>query len=51
LQDACDVFITHIKPGERDVVMSEIKAQGLQLRIRALHTGQTIPLGRTANID
>lgn len=51
LHDACDVFITHIKPGERDVVMAEIEAQGLRLRIRALHTGQTMPLGRMDAAD
>ena len=37
-----DVFITHIKPGEVDAVMSEIAAQGSPHRIRALAPGQVM---------
>ncbi len=40
-----DVFITHIKPGEVDAVMSEIAAQDGRHRIRALVTGQVMQLG------
>ena len=39
-----DVFITHIKPGEVDAVMSEIGAQHSPHRIQALVTGQTLQL-------
>jgi ribonuclease BN (tRNA processing enzyme) len=39
-----DVYITHIKPGEVDAVMSEIAAQCSPHRIRALATGQVITL-------
>jgi ribonuclease BN (tRNA processing enzyme) len=39
-----DVYITHIKPGEVDAVMSEIAAQGSRHRIHALHTGQVMAL-------
>ena len=39
-----DVFITHIKPGEVDAVMSEIGAQASRHRIRALATGQVMTL-------
>ena len=39
-----DVYITHIKPGEVDAVMSEIGAQGSRHRIRALATGQVMTL-------
>jgi len=39
-----DVFITHIKPGEVDAVMSEIGALSSPHRIRALSSGQVIPL-------
>ena len=35
-----EVYITHIKPGEVDAVMSEIAAQGSRHRIRALVSGQ-----------
>ncbi|MDP1533746.1 MAG: 3',5'-cyclic-nucleotide phosphodiesterase, partial [Rubrivivax sp.] len=41
-----DVFITHIKPGEVDAVMSEIGAQSSPHRIRALVSGQVMTLGR-----
>ena len=37
-----DVYITHIKPGEVDAVMSEIGAQGSRHRISALVTGQVL---------
>lgn len=40
LQQPTDVYITHIKPGEVDAVMSEIAAQGSVHRISALATGQ-----------
>jgi ribonuclease BN (tRNA processing enzyme) len=39
-----DVYITHIKPGEVDAVMSEIGAQSSRHRIRALATGQVMTL-------
>ena len=39
-----DVYITHIKPGEVDAVMSEIGAQHSRHRIRALVTGQVMTL-------
>lgn len=39
-----DVYITHIKPGEVDAVMSEIAAQGGDHRVRALVPGQLITL-------
>jgi ribonuclease BN (tRNA processing enzyme) len=39
-----DVFITHIKPGEVDAVMSEIGAQASPHRIQALVTGQILTL-------
>lgn len=35
-----DVFITHIKPGEVEVVMAEIAAIGSECRVTALETGQ-----------
>jgi ribonuclease BN (tRNA processing enzyme) len=38
------VFITHIKPGEVDAVMSEIAAHGSPHGIQALATGQLMPL-------
>jgi ribonuclease BN (tRNA processing enzyme) len=40
-----DVFVTHIKPGEVDAVMSEIGAQTSRHRVRALVTGQVMQLG------
>ncbi len=40
-----DVFITHIKPGEVDAVMSEIGAQRTPHRIQALVSGQRMALG------
>ncbi len=39
-----DVYITHIKPGEVDAVMSEIAAHGSRHRIRALMSGSTLTL-------
>jgi ribonuclease BN (tRNA processing enzyme) len=39
-----DVYITHIKPGEVDAVMTEIGAQGSRHRIHALATGQVMTL-------
>jgi ribonuclease BN (tRNA processing enzyme) len=44
LQQTVDVYITHIKPGEVDAVMSEIGAQGSRHRIQALATGQVMIL-------
>jgi ribonuclease BN (tRNA processing enzyme) len=41
---ASDVYITHIKPGEVDAVMSEIAAHGSRHRIRALMNGSTLTL-------
>ena len=42
LQAPADVFITHIKPGEVDAVMSEIGAQHSRHRISALVSGQVM---------
>jgi hypothetical protein len=42
LQAPADVYITHIKPGEVDAVMSEIGAQGSRHRISALVSGQVM---------
>ena len=39
-----DVFITHIKPGEVDAVMSEIAALGSERCVAALKTGQVFAL-------
>jgi cAMP phosphodiesterase len=44
LEHATNVYITHIKPGELDTVMSEIAAQNSPHRIRALTNGQVIPI-------
>ena len=44
LQAPAQVFITHIKPGEVDAVMSEIGAQRSRHHIRALATGQVMQL-------
>jgi ribonuclease BN (tRNA processing enzyme) len=46
LQNPCDVYITHIKPGEVDRVMSEIGGQASRHRVHALVSGQVIGLGR-----
>jgi len=40
-----DVYITHIKPGDVEAVMSEIGALALAHRVRALVSGQTMRLG------
>ena len=40
----CDVFVTHIKPGEVDAVMAEIGALSSRHRIRALSTGQVMEI-------
>jgi ribonuclease BN (tRNA processing enzyme) len=45
-QSAAEVWITHIKPGEVDAVMSEIGALASRHRIRALSSGQLISLPR-----
>ena len=37
-----EVWITHIKPGEVDAVMSEIAALGTPHRVQALTTGQLL---------
>ncbi|MFN0182760.1 MAG: 3',5'-cyclic-nucleotide phosphodiesterase, partial [Aquabacterium sp.] len=44
LQASADVYITHAKPGELDVVMAEIAGLGLPHRIHALAHGQVIPI-------
>ena len=44
LEHPTNVYITHIKPGEVDVVMSEIAAQNSPHRIRALDQGQVIAI-------
>ncbi|MDO9072098.1 MAG: 3',5'-cyclic-nucleotide phosphodiesterase [Rubrivivax sp.] len=44
LQAPADVYITHIKPGEVQAVMSEIDAQAGRHRIQALCTGQVMTL-------
>lgn len=45
LDAAADVWITHIKPGEVDAVMSEIGAQASHHRIGALVAGQLMRVG------
>jgi ribonuclease BN (tRNA processing enzyme) len=44
LRAPTDVFITHIKPGEVDTVMSEIAALPTHHRIQALNTGALMSL-------
>ena len=44
LDNPVNVYITHIKPGELDVVMTEIGALGSPHRIRALQHGQVIAI-------
>ena len=44
LRTPTDVFITHIKPGEMDAVMSEVMAHGSGHRISALARGQLMRL-------
>jgi len=51
LEPGCEVFITHIKPGEHDAVMRAILALGLPHRISALRTGQTMALGSSLRLD
>ena len=46
LAEPADVFITHIKPGEVEAVMTEIGAQSSRHRIRALTTGQLIEISQ-----
>ena len=41
----CEVFVTHVKPGEEAAVMQQIQALGLTHRPRALSAGQTMALG------
>ena len=48
LSTPTDVYITHIKPGEVEAVMSEIAAQETRHRIRALTTGCVITLSTAA---
>ncbi len=43
--ERAQIHITHIKPGEVDAVMRQIRAQGRPLRIRALQIGDRIDLG------
>ena len=45
LPQAVDVYITHIKPGEVDAVMTEIGAHHSRHRISALSTGQHLQIG------
>jgi ribonuclease BN (tRNA processing enzyme) len=45
LREPADVFITHIKPGEVDAVMSEIGAHDSPHRIQALVSGQVMVVG------
>ena len=45
LSEPMDVFITHIKPGEVDAVMSEIGAHASRHRIHALASGEVMPIG------
>ena len=45
LAGSVDVWITHIKPGEVDAVMTEIAAQGSRHRVGALVTGQRMTVG------
>ena len=46
LKAPADVYITHIKPGEVEAVMSEIGAQGSPHRIHTLATGQRMHLAQ-----
>lgn len=45
LATPADVYITHIKPGEVDVVMAEIGLHGSPHRIHALRAGDSMTLG------
>ena len=42
LATPADVYITHIKPGEVEVVMAEIAAQGSHHRVRAMKSGDVM---------
>jgi ribonuclease BN (tRNA processing enzyme) len=44
-EQACDIFITHIKPGELDGVMAEIAKLDTPHRIRQLAAGQVMRVG------
>jgi len=44
LATPAQVYITHIKPGEVDAVMNEVRALNTRHQIQALHTGQVMPL-------
>ena len=44
LSTPTDVYLTQIKPGEVDAVMSEIAAQGRRHRVRALAPGDVMDL-------
>jgi ribonuclease BN (tRNA processing enzyme) len=44
LREPTDIYITHIKPGEVDAVMTEISAQATPHRVRALVNGQSMSL-------
>ena len=48
LEGSADVYITHIKPGEVDAVMSEIGAHASRHRIHALVSGQVMAVGAGA---
>ncbi len=48
LVNPTDVYITHIKPGEVDAVMTEVAAIGSAHRISALVSGQVMTLGGRA---
>jgi ribonuclease BN (tRNA processing enzyme) len=43
-EQGAEVYITHIKPGEMDAVMTEVGAQASRHRIQALTTGQILQL-------
>ena len=43
-EQPAEVYITHIKPGEMDAVMTEVGAQSSRHRIQALTTGQILLL-------
>lgn len=45
LRRPVDVYITHIKPGMVDAVMSQVVAQAGPHRVSALHTGQCLRFG------
>ena len=49
LAGSVDVYVTHIKPGELNAVMSGIGRFDSRHRIHALQAGQRIELGRASN--